>query len=354
MILIIGGRFGGKAVPEAYKTLNRDTLCKALDNGFDKAFDNRIFSITQLEVLKAIEMKIPIWTFVTREVHSDHHVYEKNKDKVIHYPSIDKQETAKYIFEFINLIRKRPTNNSIFPFEYSKDIKDTLTKQFAGLVNEALRKESKDNESNSPVPSASTLDPAKPSITPDLPTNNLPERNSRFSGREVELKNIKDAFEKGVAVCVKQAIAGLGGVGKTQIATEYAYRFGHEYKDAIWWINAEKSPKDDLLNFTEKFEIFPEGRDAAAQMNDDDFIRRLNVWLEEHSSTLLIFDNVESAEVVEQFIPRSGHVLITTRDRRLDLNNIKSVELDVFSDDEAKAFMKERIPEAAIDRKSVV
>jgi len=107
-------------------------------------------------------------------------------------------------------------------------------------------------------------DPETPKKTPNIPVNNLPDRNPRFSGRENKLNEIHDAFKKsgpfpscgGAArsdgvVCLRQTITGLGGIGKTQIAIEYAHRFMSEYKDAIWWINAEKSPKEDLFEFAD-------------------------------------------------------------------------------------------------------
>ena len=191
-----------------------------------------------------------------------------------------------------------------------------------------------------------------------LPTqkNNLPPQNPDFAGRETELNDIHTVLKNGGSVCVKQAIAGLGGVGKTQLALEYAYRFGHKYTDAIWWVNAEKSPKDDLLEFAEEYKLIPEGRDAALQLKDAEFIRRLNGWFDDHTAFLLIFDNVEAADSIKPYISRlkAGHVLITTRDRYIDLPNTKSVDLDVFSLKDARAFMRKQLPKRAIDKKQTL
>jgi len=87
-------------------------------------------SITHLEVLKAIEHNIPVYTFIDKRIWHDHELYEKNKTKEIinqiTFPSIEKQETAKYIFNFINFIRLRAKGNNIFPFEKGQDIEETL------------------------------------------------------------------------------------------------------------------------------------------------------------------------------------------------------------------------------------
>jgi hypothetical protein len=99
-------------------------------------------SITQLEVLQAIQNETPVFTFVDSGVLNDHLTYEKNKAKAIlsqiEFPHIDKQETAPYIFEFINFLRQMSANNAIFPFQKLDDIKDTLRKQWAGLFQRLL------------------------------------------------------------------------------------------------------------------------------------------------------------------------------------------------------------------------
>jgi tetratricopeptide (TPR) repeat protein len=169
-------------------------------------------------------------------------------------------------------------------------------------------------------------------------------------GREKELKKIQDVFEgskAGGTVCVKQAIDGLGGVGKTQLALEYADHFGARYSDAIWWVEAEKSPREGLLEFAEEFGLLPEGKDAASQLKDEELSRRLNNWFDRHTSFLLIFDNLETAKAIQPFIKsmKTGHVLITTRNRSLKLANSTSVKLGVFNVDDARAFMLKRLPE---------
>ncbi|MCL2625400.1 MAG: tetratricopeptide repeat protein [Cystobacterineae bacterium] len=210
---------------------------------------------------------------------------------------------------------------------------------------------------SSPIPRtrppfpANAAKKARPAFPSNFPVNNLPERNPYFSGRTKDLDRIHAAFATDGAVCVKQAIAGLGGIGKTQLALEYAHRFRDDYADAIWWIKAEKSPREDLLEFAEKCGFLPEGRDAASQLNDKDLIGRLNNWFAGHNSFLLIFDNVETVETIQPFIERvrTGHLLVTTRDRKLNLANSTMIDLDVFTVDEARAFMRERLPRKAIN-----
>ena len=146
LILLIGGRFGGKAISEAVSTVDLKKVKEKLEAG--TAIDDERLSITHLEVLKAIEYGIPVYVFIKEDVFSDHKLYEKNKNKPfiseITFPSIEKQETAKYIFEFINIVRLRESGNSIFTFKKETDIEEILKKQwssyFQKLIKEQFRK----------------------------------------------------------------------------------------------------------------------------------------------------------------------------------------------------------------------
>lgn len=144
LILIIGSRYGGKAKPEALSRVSFEAL-KSESANVDSLKNEENLSVTQLEVLKAIESGMPIYTFIDKRVWHDHALYEKNKnseiiDKII-FPSIDKQETAKYIFDFINFVRLRNTNNTIFQFEKGQDIEETLKKQWSYYFQRLLREQ---------------------------------------------------------------------------------------------------------------------------------------------------------------------------------------------------------------------
>jgi hypothetical protein len=116
LILIIGGRFGGTYIADPKK------------------------SVVNAEYEAARQLNIPVFTFVKKDVLNDHKVYEKNKNNKtnIVYPSIEKNEYAEYIFEFINQVRKSPVNNGLFDFQFSRDIEKLLKKQWAGMFYELL------------------------------------------------------------------------------------------------------------------------------------------------------------------------------------------------------------------------
>ena len=142
VILLVGSRFGGKVIPEALGSINIDNLLNA---SFDVSVLDNIssLSVTQLEVLKAIDHSVPVFAFVDEKVWHDHLVYERNKDLVgkISFPSIEKPESAKFIFEFINFLRQRTKGNSVISFSKVEDIESHLRKQWAALFQRLLKEE---------------------------------------------------------------------------------------------------------------------------------------------------------------------------------------------------------------------
>ncbi|MEW5874720.1 MAG: FxSxx-COOH system tetratricopeptide repeat protein, partial [Candidatus Zixiibacteriota bacterium] len=143
---------------------------------------------------------------------------------------------------------------------------------------------------------------------------NVPHlRNPNFTGRVELLKALDDAMADGGTAAVTQAIAGLGGVGKTQIANEYCYRNRGRY-EIIWWVHSEEPAKlaSDYAGLA--------GRLGLPEANQPDLPARRDAvrrWLEQYGGWLLVFDNVPHSDSVREYLPRttSGHVIITSRDQ---------------------------------------
>src|SRR5713101_2288477 len=74
------------------------------------------------------------------------------------------------------------------------------------------------------------------------------QRNPLFTGREEILWRLHDLLGRGTIAAISQAISGLGGVGKTQIAVEYACRYAREYKVILWMsADAQESVTSSFL-----------------------------------------------------------------------------------------------------------
>ncbi len=141
-------------------------------------------------------------------------------------------------------------------------------------------------------------------------------RNPYFSGRDALLEQVRATFTRVGERIVTQAVSGLGGVGKTQTALEYAYRCYRQPYQSVFWAQAE-TREQLLLNAAElaaRLQL-PE-RDEPDQAKLVAAVRR---WLEEHPGWLLVLDDVEELPVVRDLLPMrgQGHVLLTTRAQAL-------------------------------------
>lgn len=151
VILLIGSRFGGEVVPSVLSTIDFDML--QTKSKKTQMIDTKKLSITQCEILKAIENNIPIYTFILEQVLNDHLFYEKNKKektlllKKVKFPSGIKNEHASFIFDFINFMRARSENNAYMKFSKIEDIENCLKKQWSGLFQSLLEQTRKVKES---------------------------------------------------------------------------------------------------------------------------------------------------------------------------------------------------------------
>ena len=118
-------------------------------------------------------------------------------------------------------------------------------------------------------------------------------------------------MEQAVALTQSSTLHGLGGIGKTQIALEYAYQYALEYS-AVFWIIAEKEEqiRASIGCIAETLQL-PERNEK----DENRVLTAVRRWLATHSQWLLIWDNVEDLEVMQRFLPnaRQGMSLITTR-----------------------------------------
>src|SRR6266516_6409587 len=146
------------------------------------------------------------------------------------------------------------------------------------------------------------------------PIWNVPyPHNPLFTGREELLTQLVTTLHAGqpTALSQPQAISGLGGIGKTQLALEYAYRYRADYQ-AVLWAQADTRDKltssyltiAGLLNLPEKNE------QESARV-----ITAVKNWLQRNTGWLLILDNADNLALARYFKPPSsgGHVLLTTR-----------------------------------------
>lgn len=149
---------------------------------------------------------------------------------------------------------------------------------------------------------------------PFPPLWNVPRRhNAFFTGRESVLDHLFGAFrvENTANMISPQAITGLGGMGKTQIAAEYAYRFREVYQ-AVLWVRAD-TQESLLADFRAIAGMLKRPQKLLEEQQS--LVQTMHEWFRSHSDWLLIFDNADDPGLVHPFFPYAGrgHVLTTTR-----------------------------------------
>lgn len=171
---------------------------------------------------------------------------------------------------------------------------------------------------------------------------NVPQRNKNFTGRENILVQLKEQLSSSVTVVLPHALQGMGGVGKTQVVIEYAYRYATDY-DLVWWIPADQPPlvRASLAALAPHLGL-PSATASGIESAASAVLDALRLG-HPFSHWLLIFDNADQPEELD-VVPRGGpgHVLITSRNHRWQ-SVIDTVQVDVFSPSESVEFLRRRI-----------
>ncbi|MEA5451933.1 tetratricopeptide repeat protein [Leptolyngbya sp. CCNP1308] len=134
-----------------------------------------------------------------------------------------------------------------------------------------------------------------------------PRRNPFFTGREELLEQVHQALTAGEPA----ALSGLGGVGKTQTAAEYAHRYRGQYS-AMLWVRAET--QDELMS---GLTALAQDLGLALSQETDQavVVQAVKGWLSTNAGWLLVLDNADHLELVRDWLVlcNQGHVLLTTR-----------------------------------------
>ncbi|TDB72049.1 FxSxx-COOH system tetratricopeptide repeat protein [Micromonospora sp. KC723] len=180
---------------------------------------------------------------------------------------------------------------------------------------------------------------------------NPPGRNVRFTGRESLLRRLREELKTAGGGAVPVALRGGAGIGKTQLAIEYAHRFRGAY-DVVWWVEADPPQFVDV-------QVADLGRELGLPElpTIPEKTRAVRQWLsrgERRDGTghpvrwLLVFDNVDQYEHVKDFLPQgNGHVLVTTRNP--DWGDLaRAVDVEAFQRTESVTHLRARIGEESM------
>jgi hypothetical protein len=193
--------------------------------------------------------------------------------------------------------------------------------------------------------------PDEPATSPDFPTEPQPDKSQRsvaqqpkfpgaspstwnvpyqrnpfFTGREEVIKQLYEALRTGqeAGMAQPQALSGLGGIGKTQVAVEYAHRYNSDFQRVLW---AKADSREHLISDFEEIAGLLNRKEQAGlpdpqEKHEQDqmhIVHALQDWLEENGDWLMILDNADDLKMIGDFIPHAGkgHLVLTTRTRNV-------------------------------------
>ncbi|GAA3384954.1 tetratricopeptide repeat protein [Cryptosporangium minutisporangium] len=162
----------------------------------------------------------------------------------------------------------------------------------------------------------------------------LPPRNRLHTGREAVLERVGGALETGPVAVV--AVQGMGGVGKTQIALEYAHRGVASAKYGfVGWIRSESQ-----LTLVEDLAGLAPALGVPVTADLDETVAAVRAALGAQDAWLMVFDNAPDAVALRRWLPDGpGHVLITSRDRGWR-RVAEPIEVEPFTRGESIAYLQ--------------
>ncbi len=173
------------------------------------------------------------------------------------------------------------------------------------------------------------------SITPFF---NVPFESKKddFVGIEGKLEDIHSKLTQSKKLSIGQVakFEGMGGLGKTQLAVEYAHEYKEFYANGVIWLTMDQNLDEQLLTFAKQYSLVNQNLDIKEQLHSAKY------QFKSFENMLLIYDNTNGLEDIEQeFLPKSptNQILITTRN---PIQGYTSIELQTLDFENSKKLLE--------------
>ncbi|TYK46710.1 FxSxx-COOH system tetratricopeptide repeat protein [Actinomadura decatromicini] len=175
----------------------------------------------------------------------------------------------------------------------------------------------------------------------------VPSANPRFTGREPMLAKLRAKLEAGGSALLTCTLHGMGGVGKTQLAIEYAHRYGDDY-DLVWWVPAQQRAgvRASLTELAHR--LGPDGGapPGADTTGGEPWSRALAALRsgEPCGHWLMVYDNADRPEELGELLPEGpGHLLVTSRNPVWSLRT-DAIDVGVLTPEESVRLLRRHLP----------
>lgn len=260
-------------------------------------------SVTEMEYNRAVERGIPRLIFIMDEDH----------------PVTISQVEIEAAHNLTTFKQRLKTERVVSFFKSPEHLATAVVQSLSSL--ETPKSATAEDSAKLRAASASPFDPRNyVFFVPYRPKGN------QVVGRDSALKAVRTQLLSGHRTAIGQTASfqGLGGLGKSQLAVEYAYVFKDQYPNGVIWLNADQDIEAQLTKVAER------ARWVAGEADHKDKLAIARQRLKTHSHCLLIFDNVENADAIKEYLPEpeaEPHILVTSR---ADQPNFVPVPLDLL------------------------
>ena len=244
--------------------------------------------------------------------------------------------------EWLSKIQGRPLDNK--PLSgFDEHNRDHHLSELALEINTLLNNISPATQPD--VPDAASSSSPKATYDPCNAAFLVPFRakGKYMVGRDKALEKVRQQLLAGKPTSIGQTalFQGIGGLGKTQLAVEYAYQYRDEYPNGVYWITADENIDAQLTQIAVDAHWVAPASEHATKL---DIARHR---LKTYSDCLIVFDNLESVDAIRDYLPEPSanpHILVTSRREQPEFTDVK---LELLDDDESYLMLvqeAERVP----------
>jgi tetratricopeptide (TPR) repeat protein len=153
--------------------------------------------------------------------------------------------------------------------------------------------------------------------------------NPLFVGREGDLQALARIVKDGESSTARQAVAvvGFGGLGKTQLASEFVHRYGYYFVGGVFWLNFSDAENIHIqvasCGGAGYLDLRP---DFGMLSNEEQQNLVLAAW-QSPLPRLLIFDNCEEEQLLAQWLPPTGGSRLLLTSRRANWDKVLDVHI---------------------------
>ena len=190
-----------------------------------------------------------------------------------------------------------------------------------------------------------------PKVNPPIP-DNVPIASPNFVGRVKELEEIHSKLQagQGGSLC---ALEGMGGLGKSELALQYAWRYRGEYAARYWLSLRGVGLAQAVVTLASRTLPLPEVMQSATL--EEQAVWYWQNWLPQAGKVLVIFDDVNDLQSIpKQARPLTERfqILVTTRKRKLS-SQFAEIPLGMISEAEALELLRKLLGKLRVDRELV-